>query len=43
MIGSFLKFKFGRMISFLILILTNYEELGDDKSTYLILQTKQKK
>jgi hypothetical protein len=39
--GSFLKF--GGMILFLILVLTNYKEWGDDGSTHSILQTKQKK
>jgi hypothetical protein len=34
--------KFGRIIPFLILVLTNYEEWGGDESTYSILQTKQK-
>jgi hypothetical protein len=34
--------KFGRMTSFLILILTNYEEWSGDGSTHSITQTKQK-
>jgi hypothetical protein len=38
--SSFLKF--GGMISFLILVLTNYEEWGSDGSTHSIPQTKQK-
>jgi hypothetical protein len=38
--GPFLKF--GGMTSFLILVLTNYEEWDDDESTHSIPQTKQK-
>jgi hypothetical protein len=34
--------KFGGMTPFLILVLTNYKELGDNGSTYSIPQTKQK-
>jgi hypothetical protein len=34
--------KFGGMTSFLILVLTNYDELGGDGSTHSIPQTKQK-
>jgi hypothetical protein len=39
--GPFLKF--GGMATFLILVLTNYKEWGDDGSTHSIPQTKQKK
>jgi hypothetical protein len=39
--GPFLKF--GGMTSYLILVLTNYKEWGDDGSTHFIPQTKQKK
>jgi hypothetical protein len=34
--------KFGEMTLFLMLVLTNYEEWGDNGSTLFILQTKQK-
>lgn len=34
--------KFGGMTTFLILVLTNYKECGDDGSTHSIPQTKQK-
>jgi hypothetical protein len=37
-----LFFKFVRMTTFLVLILTNYEEWGDNRSTYFIPETKQK-
>jgi hypothetical protein len=32
----YLFLKFGRMTSFLILVLTNYDEWGGDRSTYFI-------
>jgi hypothetical protein len=38
--SQFLKFDW--MISFLVLVLTNYEEWVSDGSTYSIPQTKQK-